>query len=518
MAVERHGGVLEPVTAETITAVFGAPAALEDHALRAVRAAFDLVEASDGLPRSGIGIDAGEVLVDPNAQPLAAGQAVEGAQTLARHARADEILLGPQAHWLVRDAVAVEPTRIGSAEAPAYRALSLVPGSERRGLRLDSPLVGREREREALSAAFEHVAGSRTCRLLTLVGPAGVGKSRLVREFADGLVAATTIRGRCLSYGEPVTYGPLLEAVGEAATAEVEEAASTEETFRAARRVLEALARERPLLAVFEDLHWAESAFLDLLEHVAALSRDAPILIVCTARPELFETRPAWSSGSLDASCIVVDPLTPAESLELVDNLLGEADLPDVVRDHLARSAGGNPLFVEELLAMLVDRDVLRREEGRWTTGELPTLAVPPTIRSLIAARVDRLPDEQRLVLELASVQGADFDARSLAELVPEGRPLDVDAQLVALIRREFVRPEPAAEQRFAFRHPLVRDVVYASVPKQARASLHERLAERLERGPQSSGEEAVAFHRERARRLSAELGVPGQADPLLDR
>ena len=204
----------------------------------------------------------------------------------------------------------------------------------------------------------------------------------------------------------------------------------------------------------------------------------------------------------------MLDPLSAEESLELVDNLLGDSDLPVVVRDHIARSAEGNPLFVEELLAMLVDRDILRRQDGRWTTGELPTLAVPPTIEALIAARVDRLPDDERLVLELASVEGMSFDAVVLEQLVPEDRPLDVDAQLVRLIRKEFVRPEPDVEHRFAFRHPLVRDAVYASMPKQARAALHERLAELHERRGESADGELVGFHLDRARRLRGELGL----------
>jgi DNA-binding SARP family transcriptional activator len=491
-AVTKHGGAVEAGASDTITAVFGAPAALEDHALRALHAAFDLAGAA-----AGIGIETGEVLVDPATQPLAAGATVESARRLARDARADEVLLGPQAHWLVRDSVAVEPA------GPAYRAVALTGDEERRGLRLDSPLVGRERERDALIAAFEQVGHSRTCHLLTVVGDAGVGKSRLVRELADGLASATTIRGRCLAYGEPAPFRPLLEAVGDAA--ELPEGAPTEETFRAARRILETLAAERPLVAVFEDVHWAAPAFLDLLEHVAALSRNAPILMVCTARPELFETRPSWGSGRLDASSIALDPLGEGESLELLDNLLGEADLPDLVRTHIVRAADGNPLFVEELLAMLVDRDVLRREQGRWTTSELPSLAVPPTIRSLIAARVDRLPDEQRLVLELASIEGAVFDTRWLEALLPEDRPVDVDAQLVQLIRRELVRPDPSAEQRFSFRHELVRDVVYASVPKQARAELHERLAALL-----GSGADAARVHRIQARNLRSELGLAG--------
>jgi DNA-binding SARP family transcriptional activator len=517
-AVARHGGVLEPGAPDTVTAVFGAPSAVEDHALRAVRAAFELLDDVQGPLQPRIGIDTGEVLVDPAAQPLAAGRAVEVARQLSRAAGACEILLGPQAHWLVRDSVTVESSRVDPRGASTYRALALAPESERRGLRLDSPLVGRDRERRTLATALSSVVGSRTCHLLTVVGAAGVGKSRLVQAFAEDLTGVAAIRGRCLSYGEGITFRPLLEALRDAPGAvEVEQADSLEETFRTARRAFESLARERPLIALFEDLHWAEPAFLDLLEHVAALSRGAAMLIVCTARPELFESHPTWTGGNLDASCIVLDPLSPEESLELVDNLLGDSELPEVVRDHIARSAEGNPLFVEELLAMLVDRDILRREDGRWTTGTLPTLAVPPTIQALVAARVDRLPDEQRLVLELASVEGTSFDAVALAELAPEDRPLDVDAQLVALIRRELVRPEPDAEQRFSFRHQLVRDAVYASVPKQARAELHERLATLLERRSESDGGELVAFHRERARRLRDELGPRLDADSLPD-
>ncbi|HEX6700556.1 MAG TPA: BTAD domain-containing putative transcriptional regulator [Gaiellaceae bacterium] len=487
-AAERHGGVVEPGTPDALTAVFGAPTALEDHALRAVRAAFELPDGAGG-----IGVDTGEVLVDPAAQPLAVGRAVELARRLAHAAEPREILLGPQTHWLVRDAVTVEPARVEAIDSTAYRAVALSDEGERRALRLDSPLVGRAREREALRVVFDDAVAAQRCRLITVVGPGGVGKSRLVQAFTQDLSDATAIRGRCVSYGEGAAFRPLIEALGE-----------VEATASAARHAFESLARERPLVAIFEDLHWADPRFLDLLEHVATLSRGASMLILCTARPELFESRPSWSSGSLNASCLALEPLSPEESLELVDNLLGEADLPALVRGHIARSADGNPLFVEELLGMLVDREILRHEGGRWTTSELPTLAVPPTIQALVAARIDRLVDDQRLVLDLASIEGTVFDALRVAGLAPEN--VDVEAQLVPLIRRELVRPEPGTESRFAFRHQLVRDAVYASVPKRTRAELHERLAELLA----ASGDEE--YHRERAQALRNELG------PLPDR
>ena len=272
-------------------------------------------------------------------------------------------------------------------------------------------------------------------------------------------------------------------------------------TARDARETLEERAGERPLVLVLDDMQWAEPPLLDLVEEVAATSKDAPILLVCLARPELLEGRGSWGARSVEASSIVIDPLTATESERLVDNLLGDSDLPDIVRDHIVDTSEGNPLFVEELLAMLVDHNVLQRKAGRWTTTEVQAIPVPPSIQALVSARVDRLPEAERTVLELASVEGRSFSSRSVAELSGNEPGRDLEALLAELVQRELVRPDAADVGRFVFRHQLIRDAAYESIPLPVRADLHERLARSLAATGPGSGtaSELAAYHRSRA-------------------
>ena len=314
------------------------------------------------------------------------------------------------------------------------------------------------------------------------------------------------LQGRCLAYGDGGPFGPIRAALG----AEIE-GDSAAAVARAARAELETRARERPLVLSLDDVHWAEPAFLDLVENVVDLAARVPILVVCAARPELLERRTTWAGGLPRSGAIRLDRLAHDESKRLVDNLLGESDLPDPVVEHIVRSADGVPLFVEELLAILVDRAVLRRVRGRWTTSELPTLAVPPTVQALITARVDRLPDGERFVLELGSVQGTRFERAAVADVGRDDLSGDLDAHLESLVAKELLRRDPDDATAFAFRHDLVRDAAYESIPKRARAELHARFAEWLEQRVRER--EAVAFHRERARGLRAELG---EDDPRL--
>ena len=258
------------------------------------------------------------------------------------------------------------------------------------------------------------------------------------------------------------------------------------------------------MLLVLDDLHWGEPAFLDLVEDVAATSRGAPLLLVCLARPELLEHRPSFGGGMPNSTSVLLEPLGDADSERLVDHLLGASDLPDVVRAHIVSMAEGNPLFVEELLATLVERDVLRHTRGRWTTTE-SVIAVPPSIQALIAARIDRLPGPERLVLELASIEGKRFTREGVSGLASDEQELQLDALLDALVRKELVRPR--ADGGFTFRHQLIRDEVYRSTTKQVRAERHERLAGMLsaeDEGFESA--ELATYHREQARRLRAEL------------
>jgi tetratricopeptide (TPR) repeat protein len=265
---------------------------------------------------------------------------------------------------------------------------------------------------------------------------------------------------------------------------------------------------------VFDDLHWAEPTFLDLVEQLAEGVHQAPILLVVIARPELLEQRPAWAGGRPNAVSMLLEPLGPDESGALLDGLAAGGPLPPTARERITRAAGGNPLFIEELLASLVEEGRLRRQAGAWeVAGDLAASGTPPTIQALVAARLDRLDGGDRDVLERAAVVGQAFESDTVAELSPPGARAEVPARLRGLVRREFLRPAPArlpAEAGFQFRHLLVRDAVYATVPKQVRAELHERLAGLLEARAGArvrEYEEIVGYHLEQAWRFLAELG-----------
>ena len=511
-AAERHGGTTGRLGGDTALAVFGVPVTHEDDALRAVRAAHEL-RAGVGVLNDGLlsehgvflelrtAVTTGEVLVTPDSDELATGRPLVEAERLERGARPGQIVLDEATHAAVRDVVEAEETN------GAYRLVELLPDAHGRALRLDAPLVGRRRQLAALASAFENVVADRAVHLFTLLGAAGVGKSRLVREFADGVEGvATVLEGRCLPYGEAVALRPLLEALRAAGLGEVELGADPGPSLQS---VLERVARERPLVVVLDDLHWAEPPLLDVLEHVAESLRGAPILLVCIARPDLLDERPGWGGGKLNASSTLLEPLSEAEAERLMDNLLGDSDLPDVIRDYVVRTAEGNPLFLEELLATLVERNILQRQAGRWTTTEVAAIPLPPTIQALIAARIDRLPEGERVVLELASVNGKRVFERDLvAELAPDELRPEVDEHLRALVRKELIRPDADEAGRFSFRHQLIREGAYASLPMQVRVDLHERLADAVEREPRSAdAAELARYHRDQAKRFRAALG-----------
>ena len=314
-------------------------------------------------------------------------------------------------------------------------------------------MVGRERERAALHQAYERAVGERACHLFTVLGAAGVGKSRLVSEFLDGLgERATVVHGRCLPYGEGITFWPLREIVrtlygddfpstirarlaGDenaeliaerlgAALGHVESIGPTDETFWAVRKLFERQAREQPLVVVFDDFQWAAPAFLDLVEHIADWSRDAPILLVCLARPELLDGRPRWSGGKFNATSVLLEPLNEAESGELLANLIGRAQLADEVRARVMTAAEGNPLFVEEMFAMLIDEGLLTRSNGDWVpTGDLEAVTVPPTIQALLSARLDRLGPIERAVMRALIDRGEGLPPRRCGRAVVRGGP-----------------------------------------------------------------------------------------------
>ncbi|UVK41274.1 AAA family ATPase [Mesorhizobium sp. AR10] len=555
--IRRHGGIVEKYIGDAIMAVYSVPIANEDDALRAVRTAIEMrdtlatlndeFEAGWGVRLSSrIGVNTGEVLVADHTQGqlFVTGEVVNVAKRLEEAATANEILIGEPTHRLVRKAVIVEPSgpRV-LKHGETIHALVVVdvlahaPGFARQ---FDSPFVGRERQRAVLETGFGNAVADKACHLLTVLGDAGVGKSRLVWEFTGGLASdATVLRGRCLSYGEGITYWPLTGIVREITRAEgldpeqsavaiaallvgdekaqliaerITEAlglggaggGTSEETFWAVRKLFEALARAGPLVIVIDDIHCAEPTFLDLIEHVADFSRDFPILIVCIARPELLDTRPGWCSGKPNTTSIVLEPLSEAECRELVSNLLDS--LPPAAEARIARVAEGNPLFAEELVAMLVDDELLKREGTRWVaSSDLTELPVPSTIHALLAARLDRLPAGERAILTTAAVEGAVFHRGALAKLAGPALAPGLEDGLLALISRDLIRPDAAdfaGEQAYAFRHVLLRDAAYRSLPKNARADLHERFAAWLEliaRDRRREFEEIVGYHLEQA-------------------
>jgi class 3 adenylate cyclase/tetratricopeptide (TPR) repeat protein len=505
--LERHGGTVEKFVGDAVMAVFGVPQAHEDDALRAVRAAAEMqaVVAALGLDVR-IGINTGEVVAGEG-DTLVTGDAVNVAARLEQSAGSGEILIGAGTRGLVRDAVQAEPLALevkGKADTVvAFRLVAVDPDAPGFARRLDTPLVGRTRELLLLREAYERAVTERGCHLFTLLGPAGVGKSRLVAELLAGL-DARVIRGRCLHYGQGITFWPVVEALlqlgqeSETVVARIEAGGTTaQDLFWEVRKLIERVAAEQSLVVVFDDLHWAEPTFLDLIDHIADLSRGAPILLLCVARPELLDDRPGWAGGKLNATTVLLEPLSAEESAQLIGNLAGDG-LDDATRVRIVESSEGNPLFVEEMLALV-------REDG--------DVSVPPTIHALLAARLDRLASGERAVVERGAVEGKLFHAGAVRELAPDRLRPDVGAHLVSLVRKELIRPETAqlpGEDAFRFRHLLIRDAAYEALPKETRAELHELFAGWLEEHGASLVEldEIAGWHLEQAVRYRRELGA----------
>ncbi len=564
--IERHGGTVEKYIGDAVMAVFGVPLVHEEDALRAVRAAVEMREALGWLnvglrDERGValeartGINTGSVVVGTGGpgEGLVVGDAVNVAARLQAAAAPGEIVIGRPTYDLVRDAVEVAPAERlelkGKAEPVlAHRLQRVAVGAEGHRRRLDAPMVGRERELDALHQAFERAVSAGSCQLFTILGAAGVGKSRLVAEFLGAVRdRAFVVRGRCLPYGEGITYLPVAEIVRQAAGIGDDDSAGTERERIAAfvaglpealaigrglvgligleasaapeeltwafRRALEHLADERPLVVLVDDIHWAEPTLLDLLEAVADLARGSPILFVCPARPELLDDRPAWGGGKLNATTILLEPLPQGPAFALIDALVPGGALPPAVRARIAEAAEGNPLFVEEFIGMLIDDGALVADAGGWTAArDLTSIAVPPTIAALLAARLDRLAPAERAVAERASVAGRTFDQLAVVALSPsESRP-DVPGHLVTLVRKELIRPDRSVTtpgNAFRFRHLLIRDAAYERLPKAERAELHERFAGWLDTAAgdrRTEVEEMAGYHLEQAFRYRAEL------------
>ncbi len=576
--IEAHGGAVEKFIGDAVMAVFGVPHVHEDDALRAVRAAQDMREALATLNKEldrdygatlqiRIGVNTGEVIVGNRAasEHIVVGDPVNVAARLEQVASPGDVLIGGSTLRLVRDAVDVEPMdplvlKGKSEPVAAFRLLRLIPGAAGFVRRLDAPMVGRSRELGLLRGAFDRAISDRACQLFTVLGVGGVGKSRLIGAFVDDLAdGATVLRGRCLSYGEGITFSPIVEAVADVADladadgpdqirgkliellGEDEDRdriadrmtqligaggeAVPEETLWAVRRLLEAMAATRPVVFVIDDIQWAEPTLLELIEYIADWSRDAPILLACMARPELLEERPAWGGGKLNATAIALEPLTAEECETLVANLLAVDDVAADVRERVAAAAEGHPLFAEEMLATLVEEGILVRDDGVWiAAADLAEVVVPPTIAALLAARLDRLDPAERAVLERASVIGHVFYSDAVEALSRPDGP-QARTALSSLARKQFVRTErsdlPGVEA-LAFRHLLIRDAAYDQVPKALRADLHVRFADWLEEalGDRIAEQQEIAgYHLERASRLLEELGpADARASALAER
>jgi class 3 adenylate cyclase/tetratricopeptide (TPR) repeat protein len=532
-AIERHGGTVEKFIGDAVMAVFGVPVVHEDDALRAVRAAADLRTALGPLNEEleqrfqtrlqlRTGVNTGEVVTGTE-ERLATGDAVNVAARLEQAAQPGEILLGGETLRLVRGAVEIEPVAPVEAKGKseplaAYRLVAVDQASTAR-VHI-GPMVGRERQRHLLEEAFANVIADRTCQLFTVLGTAGVGKSRLVSEFLDGLQEATVVVGRCVSYGEGISYFPVTEVAiqlkADAAEhpglapilGDDEAPTSPDEIAWAFRKLLEQHAATGPLVVVFDDIHWGEPAFLDLVEHVADFSRDAPILVLCMARPELLDRRQSWGGGKLNATNILLEPLGTDEAAELLAHLL-PSHAEDGLRFRILEAAGGNPLFVEEMVAMVAEL-----QQGN---GDLAEITVPPTIQALLAARLDQLDPHERIVLERGSVEGNVFHRGVVEALAPEER--EVPRQLMSLVRKELVRPDRAqlsGDDAFRFRHLLIRDAAYDALPKAERADLHQSFAVWLEDHGAELVEldEILGYHLEQAWRYRTELGAA--SDPEL--
>ncbi len=584
-ALERHGGTVEKFIGDAVMAVFGLPRLHEDDALRAVRAAAEmrttLATVNEQLERTyGVrltnrtGVNTGEVVAGDvtTGQRLVTGDVVNTAARLEQAAPANDVLLGDSTYRLVRDAVeveVVEPLELkGKAErVPAYRLIAIREG-EAVTRHLERPIVGRQHELAQLDEALAAAVAESRPQLVTVLGSAGVGKSRLLEEFlrrsAD---RADKVAGHCLNYGEGITFWPLAEiakgaagilndddagqaiaklrAVGPADDGSaVDRLASAiglsnasyrvEELFWGATRFLEQLAARRPLIVLVNDLHWAEKTFLDLLMNVHETAQ-APIVIVGSARHDLLEEHPEWSRPESRSRLLPLEPLTGDESAQVIANLLGTSSFDDMVRRRITESAQGNPLFVEQMLSMLLDDGLLSRaDDGAWTvTGDLMEVIVPPSISALLSARLDRLATSERTVLERASIIGRVFWPVAVMALGEGSAP--VDEPIGGLQRKQLVEPTTSwfeDEAAYKFLHILIRDETYSGILKRRRSDLHERFADwmlasagiRVDEQREIIGyhlEQSVAYRRELgpldergqalARRASEQLGLAGR-------
>ncbi|MFN7980190.1 MAG: adenylate/guanylate cyclase domain-containing protein [Vicinamibacterales bacterium] len=571
----RHGGKIEKFIGDAIMAVFGLPRAHEDDALRALRAAIGMRTALarvnvDLATRYGVqlanrtGLNTGEVVAndDPTAdQKLATGDAVNVAARLEQAAPAGEIFLGETTYRLARDAIeveAVDPLQLKGKTEPvaAYRLVS-ASGLDGHVRRADIPTVGRDDELAALDRAWHELCARREVRLFTIVGDAGQGKSHLARAVIERIATgAVVLRGRCLPYGDGVTFWPLvgmvwgaadileedapelarskiLATVGDAEVADRLASAiglskasfPMQELNWAARRFLTGLAARSPVVALVDDIHWAEHAFLEMLEHILETATDAPVLILATARHELYESHPQWGDKK-GGTRLDLLPLTDAASAQVVTNLLKGATLQREALEHVIRAAEGNPLYIEQTLSMLIDGDAIRQQGDAWvTTPAYGAVKVPPTIQALLEARLDNLPRADRATVEPAAVIGLEFARPALEALAPDAVRASLPEHLGTLVRKHFIKPSSAthADAIYRFHNHLVRETVYNGLLKRARANLHIGFvgwADKInaDRDRALEFEEILGYHLEQAHRYLRELGPLDEAGLAIGR
>ena len=515
VVAEQHGGTFRQFSADSALLVFGMPVVHEDDALRAVKAAFELRAALSGLEvEARIGVSTGEVVTDAS-QLRVVGQAASLAAELGRAAEPGEVLIAETTLSLVSDNVAVETIEGGEHRPAAWRLLSLVVGAPAPA----SAFVGRQAELATLVGTWEQVRREQRCDLLTVIGVPGVGKSRLVAEFlttANGAV----VRGRCPPYGDGVTYWPVLEVLRELRSTidEVElpaparavlgdllsgrGSAATDEIAWSVRALLSAVSKLQPLLVVFDDLQWGEQTFLDLVEQLPLTAAELPVFVCCMSRPELLDHRPGW--GKL----LRLEPLDEREATQLITDQVVERRVSAGLRKRILAAAAGNPLFIEEMAAILSD------VEG-------DEVVVPPTIQALMTARVDQLDPAERALVQRGSIEGEVFH-RGVVQALMEDTPR-LTAPLTALVRKDFLRPVPPqlpGEEAFRFRHLLIRDAAYGTLRKAARADLHERLAGWFEQHGSSLVEldEILGYHLEQAHQYAEELALNTETTSSLAR
>jgi predicted ATPase/class 3 adenylate cyclase len=569
--IEAYGGTVEKFVGDAVMAVFGAPVTHEDDAERAVRAALRILEAITELNEADallslqvrIGINTGEAVVALDAKPeegegIVTGDVVNTASRLQGVAPVNGIACSEQTYRSterVFDYEELEPATVKGKSEPLTLFRPLRP-KVRFGFDLTrtytTPLVGRELEKPLLIGTYERAAQQRSCQLVTVVGEPGVGKSRLCAELFQHVEQSPEViwrQGRCLPYGEGIAFWALGEVVKAEcgilesdspteAAAKLEralpaddadrawlkarlsplvgapaESAAQEESYTAWRRFLESLAERGPTVLCFEDLHWADTAFLSFLEHLADWSESVPLLLLCTARPELYEQRPSWAAGLRNATAINLAPLSDEDTARLLSLLLEQAVLPVEAQRALLDRTGGNPLYAEEYVRLLADRDLLAE-----TPEDVP---FPDSLQALIAARLDTLSPERKSLLQDAAVVGRVFWAGALSEM--GGRDArEVEQDLHELARKELVRPGRTSsmegEQEYGFWHVLVRDVCYAQIARSSRVARHRAAAGWIERKAGDRAEDladVLAHHYLQALELARAAGNVEETEEL---